>query len=115
MPAQAECSAEEAPEIGCCSVAPAACPPCRRLPARPQAHRPVEQCLHALLGYATSNGGWLTYLLGSALLPGFCWVLHACPGHAPGGKQLTAMGKRSRHQLVATAAPLDTCHPSPAC
>lgn len=113
MPAQAECSAEEAPEIGCCSVAPAACPPCRRFPARPQAHRPVEQCLHALLGYATSNGGWLTYLLGSALLPGFRWVLHACPGHAPGeppGKQLTAMGKRGRQ----TAAPRDVCHAPPA-
>ena len=42
----------------------------------------MEQCLLSLLGYATS-GGWLTYVLGSVLLPGFHWVLHACPGHAP--------------------------------
>ncbi len=47
-----------------------------------QEHRPVEQCLLSLLGYATS-GGWLTYVLGSVLIPGFHWVLHACPGHAP--------------------------------
>lgn len=47
-----------------------------------QEHRPVEQCLHAILGY-TGSTGWLSYVLGSALLPGFCWVLHACPGHAP--------------------------------
>lgn len=43
----------------------------------------MERCLEAVLGYASSSRGWLTYRLPSTLLPAFTWVLQACPGHSP--------------------------------
>lgn len=87
----------------------------------PQAYRPAERCLQAILGYATSGGGWLTYRLPSALLPSFTWVLHACPGHspvlglAPCGSALpwlSAVYDSSGQRLVGTGVVLVSRHTS---
>ena len=85
----------------------------------PQAYHPAERCLEAILGYATSGGGWLTYRQPSALLPHFTWVLHACPGHcpvvgfAPCGSALpwlSAVYDASSRRLVGTGVVLVSRH-----